>query len=906
MADVYVKSPYGDVVSIPEENAQAALKDGATQLTQEEFISFMKRPETLPLKNPAGEVVEVPTDNYAEALQDGGAELSDEEASKFFAKKVNEDNPISSAMASFGSRFWQNVKNTIDLGKGVAKTVIEDPVGTLEAAMDNKSSSVIPGAGAVDAIGNVIKKSEANINSVGDEPLIPSGIPGSSLVNDTYKQHMDEMTTETAREAQVQHPIAATMGDLTHDVGLTVMHPIVGLPALVTDPIEQEKRDSWLENREISAENIKTNMALSVATGGLGLTSAPALKNSLDDFAIDAAKAEKDVARGILHQIDDEAAAKAANVADVKITPDVSSLAEAEKAASTGAKKYIVKNADNLRSSATDEVAESIKSIRKEIDTHGNRSLNEDELMANIPERRTGYVSQQSSAGNIKEYLRRTAQELAESEPKLAKKLSAHADEMEKSSKPTSWFSSAAKASDDLEQAVTRLAKNPDSPTLKYVQDAQGNVRRELTREPIWGNAAEAEVKRFNNYHSSYGPATSQLDDAFFNSKGNLVTDKIEKAIKSGNAKVVDQYLSAARSVADRISVFDPKAGAALTAKIDSAATGLNKVKFYTNIEQGYGSTLAAKKELRNQAVEFVKGLPVVSNVVQAVNTAKAGLKVASNVAKASGEKGVYETLDSIVESSRKRWSDAVRNSLRDTVNAPLPGRNPIKETSGGLGTYAAGQVFYDWSKDPSTYKSDTQTVQTLAKNPDQLADNVAKSFGGLTAEYPEVYADIAKQQFKAVMFLASKVPQVPRQGIAASRNYTPSEDSIWEYSLYYSAVMDPDSVADSLASGTAKVQQIEALQVVYPQKYAELKQMVLEELKRLDDAGLPVSINGRATTDLLFNTDGAGDPALSWDVALNIVGARQAAAQQQKTSINPTSVSQSPTAQSSKPQGIN
>lgn len=892
MANINVIAPDGQVGTVPEENYDQALAAGYKMATPGEV-----EVQDLPLKSPDGEIGSVPRANYQDALQAGFIELSPEESDKYFASKTNEQNPATSKIVAATSRSFNNVSNTLGIIGGVGRTVRDDPSGVVDAALvvpedrkdfslENVAKDIIPGYELWSSVGEVAKKSQPNIEKVSEEV---EDVLGHSPRN------------AVAKDAQLKNPLSSAAGDLFAD---TVGSIGAGL---VMDPVEQEANDSWLQDRAISSENIALygtlNTAGAVLGGALG-SAVPLLKNSADDIGAKAAN-------HVLQHVDNQAGARAAGVAQDAITADVKSLAEAEKVASSGAKSHIVKNVDTLRSASVDDVTNTLKSIREEIDTLGSRSLSEEELSKTIKKSTdfgTNYVATQGSAISIKDYLRRTAEEIAESEPKLAKKLNKYVSEMEKSSKPSTWFSSGARATDDLEQAIGRLAKSGDSTALPRLQNAQVNLRRELTNNDVWGNAAAAETKRFNSYNTTYGPATSQLDDAFFNSSGSLIPDKIEAAIKSGSTKVVDNYLAEGRRVADYIATFDSKAGAALNKKIDRAETSINKVKFYTDVEKNYAPKMKAVSELGKNVTEIIKELP---GVRSAVHTAKAvgyGAKVLGNITNVTDSKvakGVYETLVSANNSVRKFWKSSVEKGLKAVIDRPKNSRWAQRPIAGAVSGSAAANVFSDWSKDPYSYKTDTQKIVSLSKDPEALADKIADSFGSLATSHPQVFSDILGQQYKAVMFLASKAPTVPRRGIAASKNYVPSEDQVWEYSLYWSAVMDPESVAEAISTGTAKAQQLEALQVVYPQKYLELKETVLEELNRMDELGLPVSINGRAMIDQLLNTDGAGDPALSWDVALNVSTSRQTKTQQD-ANINPTGVSQSPSANSLKSQGIN
>lgn len=119
------------------------------------------------------------------------------------------------------------------------------------------------------------------------------------------------------------------------------------------------------------------------------------------------------------------------------------------------------------------------------------------------------------------------------------------------------------------------------------------------------------------------------------------------------------------------------------------------------------------------------------------------------------------------------------------------------------------------------------------------------------------------------------------------SRKIQPSDLQIREFAQKWSAVANPLSVIDDLRRGTVTHAQIDALQAVYPQMYAEVQQKALEKIRALDQAGKRMPFNDRLQLDLFLNLNGAGEPTLAGEFVDRVVAA-QAAKQKQESQPKP------------------
>jgi hypothetical protein len=142
----------------------------------------------------------------------------------------------------------------------------------------------------------------------------------------------------------------------------------------------------------------------------------------------------------------------------------------------------------------------------------------------------------------------------------------------------------------------------------------------------------------------------------------------------------------------------------------------------------------------------------------------------------------------------------------------------------------------------------------------------VEETLGGLAPQAPKLAASMATTATRGAQFLASKLPGA----IVNSRSLTPSRPlpvddvALEKFARYWAAVASPVSVLEDLRRGRLAPEQVEALQVVYPQMYQTIRVKVIERLGEADRKGTLVPYRARLQLDLLLNLNGAGEPSAS------------------------------------------
>lgn len=142
----------------------------------------------------------------------------------------------------------------------------------------------------------------------------------------------------------------------------------------------------------------------------------------------------------------------------------------------------------------------------------------------------------------------------------------------------------------------------------------------------------------------------------------------------------------------------------------------------------------------------------------------------------------------------------------------------------------------------------------------------VEETLGELAPQAPKLAASMTTTATRGAQFLASKLPAPT----VNARSFTPSKPmpvssvDIDKFAKYWAAVSNPMSVLESLKVGRLTPEQVEALQVVYPELYQSVRIKVVERLGELDRKGTFIPYRSRLELDMLLGLAGAGEPTVS------------------------------------------
>ena len=211
-------------------------------------------------------------------------------------------------------------------------------------------------------------------------------------------------------------------------------------------------------------------------------------------------------------------------------------------------------------------------------------------------------------------------------------------------------------------------------------------------------------------------------------------------------------------------------------------------------------------------------------------------------------------TLASMAKSIQKM------NLKLDTgVKAAVAGSSTASASTAGRGM--VGAEIGDLVK---TTQDRIAEVKRLASNPALAMARTDKATSGLN-DREKLKAAAVARQVTAVQFLASKTP---RQFTRAGNSLTPhladpklSAAEARKFHRYFRGVDDPMAVVDDLANGKVDREGIEAIKVVYPKIFQEMRARVMDATMRRSEP-LPYSRRIMLGTVFDFPADRSLDPA--------------------------------------------
>jgi hypothetical protein len=228
-------------------------------------------------------------------------------------------------------------------------------------------------------------------------------------------------------------------------------------------------------------------------------------------------------------------------------------------------------------------------------------------------------------------------------------------------------------------------------------------------------------------------------------------------------------------------------------------------------------------------------------NVAGAAMAAASG--VAARTAKAQGNYLAARTMASLAESIAKADGQIARLAGRAVGRYAREGAEKATEPDG--------------PKRPRlTFEKAAQRVREAEGNPLIIEQRVRSVAGPWASQAPGVYGSLLSSAMRAQSFLASKLPP-PRTD---PYSLTPqleqdelSDTEKYDFVQYAKAVADPIDVLKDVADGTVTETQVEALQAVYPQLYAQMR---TEVLRRVADLSQPLDYEKSVNIGTLLNVD--------------------------------------------------
>lgn len=125
-------------------------------------------------------------------------------------------------------------------------------------------------------------------------------------------------------------------------------------------------------------------------------------------------------------------------------------------------------------------------------------------------------------------------------------------------------------------------------------------------------------------------------------------------------------------------------------------------------------------------------------------------------------------------------------------------------------------------------YENARQNIEKLVSNPKQLQETLARNTETLASVAPDTAFQTQQASVRMLHFLNSKLYDrrsviSPLDILNPGKKYPPPKSEIAKFERYLQAVENPMSVLDNLNNGTLTREEVEAVQVVYPDIYSRM-----------------------------------------------------------------------------------
>lgn len=867
------------------------------------------------MRDPEGKLWEIPDENVEAAQNEGGYKIAGPPGTE---PKVLRELPEEDLSDRGGTAFLQSAARTELRGAGLVDEL------SMDQAREAAEKAGLPF----------------------EMPAPPSETIAPSLRDDN------------ARAIAAANPLEATLGGLAGEAPLLAFPGVaagIGVGALAGG-VNQEAEDAWREDRAFSTEAAALNTGYgllggTVAHGATALIGAAYRAGARKVSTLLDLAEERAVKKGAEDLLGDVASGRRS----------VREAAEAiEKgSASDPAVRELAENAKDYRATLATEQAESLGAIRDDLEQLTKRTLEPEKVAADIPLNRPAQESwavgiradMAEFADKLKGAATREARELGSVMRTAAKELG-------EATEPADWFRRVASANEDAvrierklaaraakeggaaadeiasvrqaseslraprpegpEQAIDALNTASDLPlpgavsretaadAVKTAQDIGAKLRGGLADRTVWGRAAENEAKRFELWQTRFDDHVGAVERALFR-KGAPSADKAASFLKKpteATRQALESYLETAERIAGHGAANADEAVRLRAWRVLERVDSVRKVLAKGDVVREAEKKLASRKEPA-VLTELAKDAAVSAGAEYAQDKLLGALPsgLSGAAAFALRRSKMLSRVAGLAQVTRLGDRGALRALIRPTM-AAAEGLSrkvaPIAQT--GVETLSkasavAATSFASWSREPAQYTAMAERVRKLATDPAAFSTAMAESYPDLASDAPEVFAAVTGQTVRQVQFLASKLPTNPRRGIASAGAWGPSETDRWRWGLYVDAVADPDAVRNAIRNGSVRAQHVEALQAVYPARYAELKLSLMAELRALNGAGVSIPIESRKRLDLLFGGV-SGDPAFSAQVAENIALARSSRLEQLQGGPAPSRAQSPPSVQ--------
>lgn len=183
-----------------------------------------------------------------------------------------------------------------------------------------------------------------------------------------------------------------------------------------------------------------------------------------------------------------------------------------------------------------------------------------------------------------------------------------------------------------------------------------------------------------------------------------------------------------------------------------------------------------------------------------------------------------------------------------------------------------------DYPDAHTSFAAKKQVLQAMQKDPEVLLRALGDAFHDLSDLNPRLHADLSARYVRSASYLAQNLPAGVSVSMVYPDGYPPSTSAVRDFAVLWNSVLEPDTVFDDVAVGAAEPAQLDALEAVHPDLYADLQNSVLQEVSESYE---DIPVQTKIWLDILFKGDGLAGALYSTRAAGYIDQARQAEAEQ-------------------------
>lgn len=457
-------------------------------------------------------------------------------------------------------------------------------------------------------------------------------------------------------------------------------------------------------------------------------------------------------------------------------------------------------------------------------------------------------------------------------------------------------------------QAFVQSGRAADPEAAQALLDKVGtyrqNLRQDLERPDLWGQAGEYQRRMNSAIHDNWVPGSNVVEKDLgrtVDGETRFDPSKVRSHLKADEVgrgltpEFLERKLQGAEQAIDTHKQF----GTASDAQIHRMETAVKDVRDQLKLAddvRGAKARMAEQEGLARESAKFDReqagaererkaaqaaadrAASEKSAVLGDILSSGAGMAAGAiahsfglGAAVAAGSKLLR--LNRLLETLGRTGEATVGSAARGAVRG---GAGPVlRSIEGGLGKAATGAVPVattalarfqgEYPSLQSAFDARRRAVETIQQNPIALHDAIGKNFGSLPMTHPELFGQISARLQVVAQYLHDNLPAQLSASMVRPNGIPLSRATARDFALKYNSATNPASVLDDVKRGMASPTQIRTLEAVHPDIYQNLKLAITSEVAKNPEG---ISTQRKLRLDILFGGDGMAGRAFAWPLA--------------------------------------